>query len=135
MVKSREALLKTWEKKARQVYQESLNLMRDGIHGLEVMAGKTMEVTRIKIANQKALHTIRSLFTELGQRAYDALRHQTKGAIRITPDISSFAAQIRKLQQAIDDNLEKLRHITTVSSKSKEKGKRKSNKTGSLRRH
>lgn len=121
--RDRDELIQNWEKKAKKVYSESIKIMREGFHGLEVMAGRTMEITRIKLANQKSLQSIRMLFTELGQRVFDMLRNPENGSLKITPDISLFIDQIRKLQSSIEENLERLRDVTIVGKKEGKKHK------------
>lgn len=104
-----------WEDRVRDVYGESLKLMHEGFHGLEVMAAKTVEVGRIKLANQKALQRMRGLFMDLGQRVYEAITSRERIFSRLTPDITAFVEQIKKLQGFIEGNLGRLRHVTTVT--------------------
>lgn len=128
--KSKFDLLTIWEGKAKQVYTDSLKLMRDGIHGLEVVAEKTMEVTRIKLANQKAIREIKLLFSDLGQRVYDIMMREQARSLHITPDLSGFVQRIQQLQQFIEKNLNQLRHVTVTPQQTgkstKTAGKRKS---------
>ncbi len=111
--------LKLWEKRARQVYKDSLKIFKDGFHGLEVITGKTVEVGKIKIANQQAVNRIRTLFADLGQRVYESVAKQRKDVLRITPDIAGFVAQIKKVQNFVESNVSKLKHLTTVNEVSR----------------
>jgi len=111
----RENVVAKWEDRVKDVYGESIQLMREGFHGLEVMATKTVEVGRIKLANQKALQRMRSLFMDLGQRVYEAITSRERIFNRLTPDIDTFVEQIKKLQGFIEANLGRLRHVTTVT--------------------
>jgi hypothetical protein len=109
-------LLKNWEARAKGVYNETLQFVREGIHGLEVMAGKTVEVTKLRLANQQALHRIRILFTELGQRIYNLVLHQrSEYPLKVPADILNFVDQIKKLQASVEENINRLRHLTTIS--------------------
>lgn len=108
-------VVQTWENRVRDVYGESMKLMREGFHGLEIMATKTVEVGRIKLANQRALQRMRGLFMDLGQRVYDAITSRERIFSRLTPDITTFVEQIKKLQGFIEGNLGRLRHVTTVN--------------------
>lgn len=118
--------LKLIEKKARQVYKDSMRIFREGVKGLEVVADKTVEATKIRLANQKALHAIRSLFADLGNRVYDAIPYQKNGFIKITPDISAFAEQITRFQRMIESNVGKLKKFSAVGHAPKPAAKKKS---------
>lgn len=132
---SKKDLLQEWEKKARDIYSESLKLAREGLHGLEVMASKTVEVTRLKISNQKAIEQLKNLFMELGQRVYDTVTRGGSKQVVLTPDMASFIQQIKKVQGMVEKNLNHLRHLTTVimpaeKKKTLKKASRKKTKKG-----
>jgi hypothetical protein len=116
--------LKVWENRAKQVYQESLKIFREGFHGLEVITGRTVEVGKIKIANQQAVNRIRNLFADLGQRVYETVTKQRQDVLRITPDIKGFVLQIKKVQHFVEDNVKKLRHMTTADEMKKKPARR-----------
>lgn len=106
---------KKWESKAKEVYQEGLKLFKEGVQGLEVMAGKTLEVGKIKLANQQALNKIRGLFGDLGQRVYDLVNSAANsGNFKVSPEIINFVEQIKKLQNYVESNIRKLKHLSTV---------------------
>lgn len=118
-------VVQTWENRVKDVYGESMKLMREGFHDLEIMATRTVEVGRIKLANQKALQKMRGIFMDLGQRVYEAVTSRERIFSRLTPDITTFVEQIKKLQDFIEGNLGRLRHVTTVTPKRRTmKGKR-----------
>ncbi|EKD42044.1 MAG: hypothetical protein ACD_73C00357G0001 [uncultured bacterium] len=109
-----------WESKAKKVYQDGLKLFKDGMQGLEVMAGKTLEVGKIKLSNQQAVNRLKNLFSDLGHRVYDVVAQASQNSpIRITPDIQNFIEQIKKLQNYVDHNIRKLKHLTTVEGTQK----------------
>lgn len=122
-------VFKYWEEKAKEAYKESLHFIREGFHGLEVMAEKTMEVTKVKLANQKALSQIKTLFSELGQRVFNNLDQQkNKTQIKVTPELESFVEQIKSLQERVEKNLADLAHATTMDSSSSKKKKASASK-------
>src|SRR3990167_9230758 len=86
------------ENTAKNVYRDGLKLIQQSIQGLEVIAEKTVEVTKVKVANQKATNQIKHLFMGLGQRVYDSLRSRSKGYLRVTQEINFFISKIKKLQ-------------------------------------
>ena len=116
---------KQWESKAKEVYRDGMKFFKEGVQGLEIMAGKTLEVGRIKLANQQAISRIRGLFTDLGQRVFDSLIHASKNSsFKITPDIQKFVEQIKKWQHFIESNIRNLKHLSTVEGSQKTKGSR-----------
>lgn len=117
-MKSASDTIKIWEERAREVYNESLKLMREGIHGLEVMAGKTMEATRLRLANQKMLHQMKALFMEIGQKVYESAVNKKVTQVKIKPDFNELVKRIRKIKSDVDKNLEHLQHLSTVSGSS-----------------
>lgn len=112
-----------WESKAKEVYQDSVKFLKEGMVGLEVMAGKTIEVSRLKLANQKSLYRLKTLFFELGQRASEAINKSSTDAIKITSDMAAYVKQIQQLQKTIEANVSRLQHVTIVGKKVKEKSK------------
>lgn len=105
---------KSWEIKAKGVYKDSLALVKQSLKGLEVVAGKTVEVTKVKLDSQRALARIKNLFMELGQRVYDVVLHQKSSTVTLNADIISFVEEIKKLKKSIEDNVRKMDHLTVV---------------------
>lgn len=116
--------MKEWEAKAKEVYQDSVKFLKEGMVGLEVMAGKTIEVSRLKLANQKSLYRLKTLFFELGQRASEAINKSTADSIKITSDMAAYVKQIQQLQKTIESNVNRLRHVTIVEKRLKRKAKK-----------
>lgn len=115
--------MKEWESKAKEVYQDSVKFFKEGMVGLEVMAGKTIEVSRLKLANQKSLYRLKTLFFELGQRVSEAINKSTADSIKITSDMVAYVKQIQQLQKTIEANVNRLKHVTIVGDKVKGKSK------------
>jgi|SRR3989338_2495789 len=118
MPMDRNQIVRGLENTAKNVYRDGLKLIQQSIQGLEVIAEKTVEVTKVKVANQKATNQIKHLFMGLGQRVYDSLRSRSKGYLRVTQEINFFISKIKKLQSVIESNLGHLRHLTTVQAAS-----------------
>lgn len=112
-----------WESKAKEVYQDSVKFLKEGMVGLEVMAGKTIEVSRLKLANQKSLYRLKTLFFELGQRVSEAINKSSADTIKITSDMVAYVKQIQQLQKTIESNVNHLKHVTIVGDKVKGKSK------------
>lgn len=112
----RKQIVRGLENTAKNVYRDGLKIIQQGIQGLEVIAEKTVEVTKLKVSNQKAANQIKHLFMGLGQRVYNSLLAQSKGYLRITQEVNFFIDKIKKLQSVIESNLSHLRHLTTVQA-------------------
>lgn len=113
--------LKAWENRAKEVYKESVKIMREGIHGIEVIAEKTMEATRLRLSNQKAMSRIKSHFSDLGHMVYDGVGGKDEGQLSITSAMKLMMKEVRELQEKIQKNLDSLRHLSTVSEVSSTK--------------
>lgn len=106
--------LKAWEKRAKEVYKESLKIMKEGIHGLEVMAEKTLEATRLKISNQKAAHRMKEHFISLGRQIYESTGGKKVSQVSLTPEMQTHIQEIEEIQKKIQTNLEILHHLSAV---------------------
>lgn len=118
--KSKKSVIKNqrqdWERKARRVYKEGLAFFKEGFHGLEIMAEKTLEVSRLRIANQKTMLKIRQLFSDLGHRVYDEALSRRSLLTGLSRDAMALIERIRGLQKDVEGNNEVLRHATAVSN-------------------
>lgn len=124
---------KNWENKAKEVYQDGLKVLKEGLMGLEVVAGKTIEVTKLKIANQKSLSKIKNLFVDLGQRVFDAGVNRM-GMIKLTPDMAEIMEQIKKNQALIEKNMAQLKKVSTTVNHSSEETPSKSKKADKVKK-
>ncbi|MBX7148231.1 hypothetical protein K1X76_04035 [bacterium] len=112
--KNNKEMIEKLGKNAKRAYATGLKVVKDSFKGMEVVAGKTMEVTKLNLKNQKNLKMIESLFLDLGQRIYNIASHQADKTIPITADIQSFIDQIKRLHGQVEQNTDKLKTISTV---------------------
>lgn len=118
---------KTWERKARDVYQEGVKIFREGLKGLETVAEKTLEVGGLKLITQQSANRLERIYQELGHEIYTLVTEDRKTPIPVSQDILLLVDQILELKKLLSENRERLLHASVTSTKrsAKKRGPKK----------
>lgn len=106
---------KPWEKKAREVYQEGVKIFREGLKGLETVAGKALEVGGLKLITQQSAARLERIYQELGHEIFTIVSEDPKTPIPVSADILLLVDQIAELKTLLKENRERLQHASVTA--------------------
>lgn len=109
------------EDKIKDIFEEGVKVLKEGIFGLEVMASKTVEATKLSLDKQSLQKKIKSDLSCLGEIFFEKLKNSQAKSIKLTSEISDLIKEIKGSQKKLIQLNKKIQNYSSVQRGSKEK--------------
>lgn len=88
-------------KRAKELVEEGIEFLRTGFQGAEVVAGKTVEATKLHYRTKRWQVDLYRTLHDLGKLVYESAATKDEKSIEVTPAIAELIGRIHTLQHDI----------------------------------